>query len=59
MGIKATGKHFARKFKSLGLYREREPPGSYNPNPTPLCDLPLEILEMVASSLQLAGWGTL
>ena len=59
MGIKATGKRFARKFKSLSLYRERELPGSYNPNPTLLCELPLEILEMVASSLQLADLGAL
>lgn len=57
IGIKATGKRFARKIKSLGLYCEREPPGSYSP--APLCDLPLELLEMVASLLQPAGLGAL
>lgn len=57
MGIKTTGKRLTRKFKSLSLYREREPPGSYNP--TLLCDLPLELLEMVASSLQPADLGAL
>lgn len=57
MGLKTTRKRFARKFKSLSLYRQREPPDSYNP--TPLCDLPVELLEMVASSLQPADLGAL
>lgn len=51
MGMQDVRKQFVRKIKSLGFLRKRQP--------SPLCDLPLELLEMVASSLQTSDLGML
>ncbi|ODM15140.1 hypothetical protein SI65_09379 [Aspergillus cristatus] len=55
MGLNSTSKHFLRKFKSLSLHRRKESPSPH----TPLCDLPLELVELVASSLQPSDLGAL
>ena len=55
MGLNSTSKRFLCKFKSLSLYRRKESPSPH----TLLCDLPLELVKLVASSLQPADLGAL
>ena len=55
MDLNSTRKRFLRKFKSLSLYRRKKSPSPH----TPLCDLPLELVELVAFSLHPADLGAL